>query len=401
MSTDFLEAVEEQLVAATERGISRRRWRWPWLMRMRLPLRAPTVGIAAGVGAALAASALAATLTLPTSKPKTHVTTTAAVGNMRSYTTVGAVPAGFQPASFTAITVFNWWLLGTAPCGAHTCTSVVETMNGGSSFTRIPAPPTTAVSNLRFADGSDGYAYGPELWSTHNGGASWTQLPIGGEVDDLDIADGFVYAIVVSHGRTSLMRSAVSADDWSALSGLGHGPLSGLWIQGATVVVQSGDRLFISNDQGNHFARKRGVRNAGDCSFDGGPQALWALCSRGMAPDEILLSSDSGSTFRTTSQVPDGPLGTFGAASGNAAVVSTQGPLYRTTNGGASWTPVTVQSAPGAPVANLPANWTYLGFSTPSHGVAIGNFGTGGHQDLRLYYTIDGGASYHFVPIGP
>ena len=71
MSMDFLEAVEEQLVAATERGIRRRRWRWPWLMRLRLPLRAPTVGIAAGVGAALAASALAATLTLPVSKPKT------------------------------------------------------------------------------------------------------------------------------------------------------------------------------------------------------------------------------------------------------------------------------------------------------------------------------------------
>jgi photosystem II stability/assembly factor-like uncharacterized protein len=327
------------------------------------------------------------------------VSTTAAASNVQSYTTAGAVPTAFQPSSFTAITVFNWWLLGTAPCGGHSCTTVVETVNGGSSFTRIPAPPTTEVSNLRFADGSNGYAYGPQLWSTHNGGASWTQLPIGGEVDSLAIADGYVYAIVVSHGRASLMRSAVSADDWTALSGLGHGYLSGLWIQGPTVVVQSGDRLFISNDQGNHFARKRGVRNAGDCSFDGGPQALWALCSRGMAPDEILLSSDSGSTFRTATQVPDGPLGTF-AASGATAVVSTQGPLYRTTNGGASWAPVTVQAAPGAPVPNLPANWTYLGFSTPSHGVAIGNFGTGGHQALRLYYTIDGGASYHFVPIG-
>ncbi len=56
-----------------------------------------------------------------------------------------------------------------------------------------------------------------------------------------------------------------------------------------------------------------------------------------------------------------------------------------------SWTPITAPSA----------DWTYLGFSDPTHGVAIGNFGTGGHQDLRLYYTIDGGASYHFVPIGP
>ena len=63
------------------------------------------------------------------------------------------------------------------------------------TFTRIPAPPTTAVVNLRFAAGSDGYAYGQQLWSTHNDGASWTQARPGGEVNDLDIADGYVYAI--------------------------------------------------------------------------------------------------------------------------------------------------------------------------------------------------------------
>ena len=110
-----------------------------------------------------------------------------------------------------------------------------------------------------------------------------------------------------------------------------------------------------------------------------------------MAPDEILLSSDSGNTFRAAAQVPNGPIGAFAAASGNVAVASGQGPLYRTTDAGASWTRVTAPSA----------DWTYLGFSDPTHGVAIGNFGTGGHQYAQLYYTTDGGASYHFVPIEP
>jgi photosystem II stability/assembly factor-like uncharacterized protein len=393
MSMDFLEAVEEQLVTATERGISRRRWRWPWLMRVRLPWRAPTIGIAAGVGATLAASAIAATLTLPASHPQTKVSTTTPAHVVRSYTTAGAAPVAFQPASFTAITEFTWWLLGTAPCsGGHACTTVVQTTDGGRTFTRVPAPPTTAVSNLRFADATNGYAYGQQLWSTHDNGVSWTQVPLGGEVTDLEIADGYAYALVSGNGHSSLMRSTVSADNWTALTGLGHGALSGLWIQGPTVIIQSGDRLYVSSDNGNHFARKRGVVGAGDCSFDGGPQALWALCSRGMAPDEILLSSDSGSTFRAAAQVPNGPLGTFAAASGTVAVVSAQGPLYRTTDSGSSWIRVA-----GLP----PANWTYLGFSDPTHGVAIGSFGTGGHQYSKLYYTIDGGASYHAVPIGP
>ncbi len=387
MSMDFLEAVEEQLVAATERGIRRRRWRWPWLMRIRLPLRAPTVGIAAGVGAALAASALAATLTLPASKSKAPVATTGSTSSVRSFTTAGAVPAGFQPESFTAISEFTWWLLGTAPCGGHSCTAVVQTIDGGPHFTRIPGPPTTQVSNLRFADGSNGYAFGQQLWSTHNGGSSWTQLHLGASIGDLAIADGYAYAIAFRNGHAKLMRSAVSTDAWSALKGVGHGYLSGLWVEGATVFIQSGSHLLVSTNQGEHFHRVGGVRDAGDCSYDGGTLALWALCSTGMAPDEVLLSADSGNTFTAAAQVPDGPIDAFAAATGAVAVASGQGPLFRTTNGGASWTRV---KAPQG-------GWTYLGFSDATHGVALGNFGNGGHQQNRLYYTTDAGASYHLV----
>ena len=391
MSMDFLEAVEEQLVAATERGVRRRRWRWPWLTRVRLPWRAPTIGIAAGVGAALAASALAATLTLPASKPKAHVTSNALIGSVRSFTTPGVVPAAFQPQSFTAISEFTWWLLGTAPCGGHSCTAIVQTTDGGTQFTRIPAPPTTQVFNLRFADGSNGYAYGQQLWSTHNGGSSWTQLHLGASIGDLAIADGYVYATVFSKGHGRLLRSAVGADAWSRLKEVPQGDVSGLWVQGPTVFIQSGSHLLVSNDQGNHFRRVGGVRHAGDCSYDGGLLALWALCSTGMAPDEVLLSGDGGNTFTATAQVPDGPINSFGAATGSVAVAAGQGPLFRTTDGGANWTRAAAPSAA----------WTYIGFSDATHGVALGNFGTGGRQQNRLYYTIDAGASYHYVPIGP
>jgi len=391
MSMDFLEAVEEQLVAATERGISRRRWRWPWLMRIRVPVRAPSVGIAAGVGAALAASAIAATITIPSSKPKAKAqTATLRFAGLRSYTAPGAVPIGFQPQSFTAISEYTWWLLGTAPCGRHSCTTIVRTTDGGPQFTRISAPPTSAVSEVRFADSSDGYAVGPQLWSTHDGGRTWSRQHLGATVGDLAIADGYVYALAFSHGRSHLMRSVVGADRWATLSDVGDGFLSSLWVQGPTVIVQSGSHLLVSRNQGIQFRRRRGVRHAGNCGYDGGPGALWALCSTGMAPDEIVLSHDLGNTFTTAAQVPNGPIGAFAAASGTTAVASGQGPLYVTTNSGASWRRVAAPSA----------NWTYLGFTDATHGVAIGQFGTASRQDYRLYYTIDAGRSYHFVPIG-
>ncbi len=394
MSTDFLEAIEAQLVAATERGINRRRWRWPWLMQLRLPVRAPSVGIAAGVGAALAASAIAATITIPASRPRAHAVT--ATPRVRSYRTAGTVPVGFEPRSFTAISEFTWWLLGTAPCGSGQCTAIVRTTDGGRTFTRLAAPPTTRITNIRFADPLNGYAYGPTLWSTHDGGLTWTQAPLG--AGDLAIADGYAYAIT-STGRAipSLMRSPVGTDAWQVPPGLAGRPgvsahgFSGLWVEGPTVIVQAGPRLLVSTDQGTHFRARRGVPHAGNCSYDGGPLALWALCSTGMAPDVILLSHDLGATFTAAAPVPDGPIGTFAGASGTVAVASGQGPLYRTVDAGASWTPVAAPSA----------NWTYLGFTDSTHGVAIGEFGGGGHQRYRLYYTTDAGASYHLVTIAP
>ena len=154
--------------------------------------------------------------------------------------------------------------------------------------------------------------------------------------------------------------------------------------------IQSGSHLLVSDNDGASFRRVGGVRRAGDCSYDGGPQALWALCSTGMAPDEILLSSDSGNTFTAAAQVPNGPIDSFAAASGTVAVASGQGPLYVTSNAGASWTPAV------APIGEL--DLPGLHRRDPRRGDRrVRQRQPAGH---RLYYTTDGGASYHRVTIG-
>lgn len=43
--------------------------------------------------------------------------------------------------------------------------------------------------------------------------------------------------------------------------------------------------------------------------------------------------------------------------------------------------------------------WSYLGFTDPAHGAALGYLGSGSANHAQLYYTTDGGASYHEVPI--
>ena len=59
----------------------------------------------------------------------------------------GPVPAGFEPQSVTFVSASEGWVLGTAPCAAKPCTSVVRTLNGGRTWQGIPAPVAALSSS--------------------------------------------------------------------------------------------------------------------------------------------------------------------------------------------------------------------------------------------------------------
>ena len=87
----------------------------------------------------------------------------------------------------------EWWMLGTARCivGAGRCGAIVRTTDGGSTFAGIPSPPVSVgdVTQLRFANPRDGYAFDPELWETTNGGASWVHVRTAGQATEVAAAD--------------------------------------------------------------------------------------------------------------------------------------------------------------------------------------------------------------------
>ncbi|MGH2842888.1 MAG: WD40/YVTN/BNR-like repeat-containing protein, partial [Solirubrobacteraceae bacterium] len=278
MSQDFLDQIERQLMAATERGARRRRF---WQLRLRL--RVPTFAVAAIAVTAVTATALAAELGLPT------VTHTAPAAPAHSAPRVPGteVADGLDPESFTAIGEFTWWLLGTTTCGDRTCAGIARTQDGGRSFTWIPAPTTDpqAIGQLRFANAQDGYAFGPELWSTHDGGASWHQVQVGGTVISLAASGPYVYAqVAAARGPGRVMRSPVGNDAWTTLITTGEG-YSGLWVGGADVLVDStrgsgagGNQLLISHDHGATFTSYK-APPAVVCNFDeGSPNVIWEPC---------------------------------------------------------------------------------------------------------------------------
>ena len=404
---DYLKQVEDQLVELTERGAHRR-------PRPRLDLLAVTAAVIAVVAVAVAVSTIGGSAhhgAAASNSSALHRTTTGPAPVATQHTKTvgpnyapagippgGPVPSGFGPQSFTAISEFSWWLLGSAPCSSPPCTSIVRTADGGRTFVGIPAPRTQNVSQLRFADPRDGFAYGPALWVTHDGGGAWNPVPMSGAVRELAISGGYVYAIVenTSSGAGQLMRSPTNADVWSALPAAGDAS-SGLWAQGPEVLVeasnQSGQQLLVSHDHGQSFTTYPAPPSV-TCQFEEPePPTVWAHCATGMMSGTWLSRTD-GASFGAVAgkglpQLPNSAA--FGSASATTAVVGYR-QLYRTVDGGATWTPV------AGPVGIT--WWQYVAFTDPTHGVAIGYLGSNQPSNERLYYTTDGGASYHLVSIG-
>src|SRR3954451_8656264 len=95
----------------------------------------------------------------------------------------GGVPSDFRANSISWVSAKQGWVLGAATCGGKTCSDVVGTTDGGGSWSllgKVPAPisvvgePAGAgVTDLRFVTPAVGWAFGPRLFVTTDGGRSW------------------------------------------------------------------------------------------------------------------------------------------------------------------------------------------------------------------------------------
>ena len=166
----------------------------------------------------------------------------------------GPVPPNFQPVSVTFVSTSSAWVIGQAgtpgtcanKSNPYICTSIAFTNDAGKTWHGGPAPATTGpsgaqgVSGIRFLDGTSGWAFGPELWATHDAGKTWNQVDTrGARVTDLETAGDRAFALwaTCSGGASTgfaadctsytLMTTTASSDNWtpvgSATTGLSYG----------------------------------------------------------------------------------------------------------------------------------------------------------------------------------
>jgi hypothetical protein len=342
------------------------------------------------------------------------------------------VPANFQPSSLTAVSTSTIFTIGQAGtpghCATSYCTSVARTRNAGGTWTGLPAPLTgapdgaTGVGQIRFLEGINGWAFGPELWATHDGGENWTQIDTHNQrVIDVETVGNRAFAIEATCAGTgaqyaaqctsfTLYSTPATKDAWTKVgattTGLTAGSNTGSTSTGAAALILTGTRGYLLAPDGTLYEGPVNGTAAwqsqgqipcatGEAQPDGQPAGalLGAITASNLILDctstrLIYASSSGGQSWQHMWTAPTAGTATSIAASPAYAVIlaTEQGievlPSSSGNSGAASWRPATLNST-SAPVGGF----IFVGMTNPEHGMALPASPTDG----TAWFTTDGG----------
>jgi hypothetical protein len=344
------------------------------------------------------------------------------------------VPAGFQPTSVTFVGNGSDGVVGAVigqagnhKCATQYCTSLAQTPDYGGHWFGLAAPEVgapqggTGVSQVRFADRRNGWAFGPGLQETTAGGWPWTQEnTFGQRVLDLETADGQAFAVFATCSGTSadyasdctsfrLYTSAAGSSGWT-LASVPHSfvimkslvPSSATIAIGGSnsnptvyVLTPSGELLSSPVTGGSFAEAGQAPCQPGPAQADGAPSQAHLS-----AYPTLELACDSGSTttiWRSANGAKWSKAGVLDAAGsatsltsapGGSLVVATTDGLYYSADGGKQWQAASVASAAAG-------GFSYAGMTNASQGVALpANSSLG-----EIFVTTDGGHTWTASPV--
>jgi hypothetical protein len=348
------------------------------------------------------------------------------------------VPGNFRPTSVTFVGTRTGWVIGQAltpgHCATQFCTSVARTDNAGRTWTGVPAPMAgaadgaTGLSQIRFLGLNDGWAYGPQLFATHTGGKTWTQVDTGRlRVTDLETVGNRVFALwasctgngpayAVNCTTFTLYTASAAGGSWAPVGTSTTGLTDGRASEAAELVL-TGSRGYLLAPGGALYAGPvdgsgpwtRVSSLAASCPVgparaDGQPTG--ALLGAVNARDLILAcaSASSGTNPSVSAQQkfiyssPNGgvswlQMGTAPAAGvafslaaspSESVVLATDQGIDLLPKGEISWQPASLKG--GAP----PGGFGYVGMTTDDQGIALPADPSAG----TVWFTFDGGQSW-------
>ena len=343
-----------------------------------------------------------------------------------------APPApGIQPSSATFVSGTVGAVIGETTSGsAPGCEAVAATSDYGRTWSKVDSPPAgppngdSGVSQIRFLEPRNGWAYGPGLYVTHDGGATWLKATgVHGRVIDLATVYGSAYAVAASCTGTgrdyasdctsfALYTSPFNSDTFQqvpGVSGKGQEEPGGLQLTNqGTGYLLAGDVLFsgapdgsgpwqaitISSGQVPACLATTGHRAApGESGLIAplGATDLYLLCQpAGGGGGLLYTSTDAGTTWQLDGHVKAQGTGT------SLAVAPTSGALVLATSAGIYYSADARHwHQAGLSGQAPPGGFAFAGMTTQSHGVAL----LADPGSAVIYITTDGGLHWHPRPI--
>lgn len=345
-----------------------------------------------------------------------------------------AEPPGFGVAASSFITANQGWALGSTGCPG--CAGVAVTHDAGKTWSALPSPPAslywyyqqpTAVSNIAFANDSDGYLFSPGLYATRDGGHTWTDQHLTG-IKSLTVAGGYAYALTgfQGDGSESLYRSQIGSNSWQKVSlpaAPGQGQSFNTAAAGSALILEENGppsvgitreqvgRLWVSTDAGSSWQTRTmpctvadGGANAFSVAY-GHPQSWLLVCYNNRQSSQqqnteqhLYGTTNGGSSWVRLADPPQHNSPALLADNGAGhAFLATEGgrdTLNGTLDGGRSWTTSIVDGGSFF-------GWSDLGFVTATTGYVIGPSRGGYSVPSHLYQTTNGGQSWHILNVAP
>jgi hypothetical protein len=348
----------------------------------------------------------------------------------------GVVPPNFRPTSVTFVGASTGWVIGQAStpghCATPYCTSMARTDDAGRTWAGVPAPLTgapdgaTGVGRVRFLNLQNGWAFGPELWVTHTGGQTWTQVDTHGlRVTDLETVGSRAFALFASctgggqafaTGCTSftLYSSPASGSDFTQVGTATTGLTDGAASEAASLVLTGsrgyvlapGGALYAGPVDGSAAWARAGALvpscTVGPAQLGGQPwQALLAAvnakelvvaCTSSAGngshtqTKQVFSSLNGGASWIQMATAPTaGVAFSLAASPSDAVVLGTDRGIDLLPRGDIAWQAATL--AGGGPAGGF----GYVGMTTDVQGVALPADPSAG----TVWFTYDGGQSWH------
>jgi hypothetical protein len=389
--------------------------------------------------------------------------TSAAPGNGAEAST-GPLPADYVPSSVTWDSTSTGWVLGPAGTPGHCdnanpsiCTSIARTDDGGLTWRGLPAPSTTDVTGLRFLNSAYGWAYGPQLWATDDGGDHWHQVGTGTlSVPQLETVNGRAYALFADCTAIganpdaactsyTLKTATAGSDNWTAVGGVPGDLTGGAADLTAAAGQQDAAILALAGPTGTQPAT--GYLVAPDGTLYAGPLDGAAWHKVAALPCTPGPGNGSGGQPQALQLTPDA---TSSSGAARLAMVCTQTAagggatsVYQSNDGGTTWTeragvssmpatsvPQSLTALPdgtlvlaavsrgggtgggiyllspgatrwtaaalsGSPGWNTPVGFTYVGMTSAAQGVALSS----DPSQHAIWMTVNGGQTWEIRPI--